>query len=231
MAMEPCSSFPVDHALDSKRAATGEAGRRRPTRLLLAWVATSLGLGGQASVVDATGSCPNLGNSGQCVRLLSDGDWRVWSTGIPTDPVVTRPASSGPWGSVIPGTPAQWVYARSFETGPTRDPGQTTVRRFQRVWGGTPRYLVSRALVSITADNGYVLYVNGRPVGATYDVTYRRYLPSADWRRYQTYDVTAALTGQGPNTITVDVYDYGVAAGFLLDAEIWCRRGTTCSID
>ncbi len=181
-------------------------------------------------LAQSVNSCPNQGNVGDCVRVLSDGEWKAWSSGVPTLRTVTRSASSGPWGSVIPGTNAQWVYAGDFNTGPTRDPREYRSLRFERILGpGTPRYNVDRAAIRITADNGYVLYVNGRRVGGTFDEVYRRFLPTADWRQYQTYDVTAALTSQGSNVILVDVYDYGVAAGFLLDGEIWCVRGKTCS--
>lgn len=179
----------------------------------------------------ATNGCPNIRNVGECVQVLSSGNWKAWSSGAPTQRIVTRPASSRPWGSVIPNTRAQWVYAGSFDTGPTRDPRQASVKRFEYVLGpGTPRYNVSRAIIRITADNGYILYVNGRRVGATYDSSRRQYLPSADWQRFQTYDVTDALTSQGSNKIMVDVFDHGSAAGFLLDGEIWCKRNKTCSI-
>jgi hypothetical protein len=175
-------------------------------------------------------TCPNLGPVGQCVRVLSDEGWQPWSTGIPTLRLVTRPAASPPWGSVIPGTTARWVYAHDFNTGPARDPRQWSHRRFERVLGpGTPRYNVERAIIRITADNGYVLFVNGSRIGWTFDDVRKEFLPSADWRRYQTYDVTSALISQGSNVIMVDVYDYGVAAGFLLDGEIWCQTGKTCS--
>ncbi len=174
-------------------------------------------------------SCPNLGPIGQCVRVRSDANWKPWSSGIPTLRLVTRPASSGPWGSVIPGTDASWVYAGDFNTGRVRDPNEWTVIRFERYLGpGTPRYNVERAIIRITADNGYVLFVNGKKIGATFDQVFRRFLPTADWRQFQTYDVTDAIVTHSSNVIMVDVYDYGAAAGFLLDGEIWCRPGITC---
>jgi hypothetical protein len=175
-------------------------------------------------------SCPNIGQVGQCVQVLSDQYWKPWSTGVPTLRLVTRPASSAPWGSVIPGTRAQWVYAGDFNTGPARDPREWRVLRFERYLGpGTPRYNVERAIIRITADNGYVLRVNGYTIGGTFDEVYKRFTAEADWRRYQTYDVTRAIVDQSSNVITVDVYDYGVAAAFLLDGEIWCQTGKTCS--
>ncbi len=174
--------------------------------------------------------CPNTGPVGQCVQVLSDQYWKPWSTGVPTQRLVTRPGSSPPWGSVIPGTRAQWVYAGDFNTGSIRDPNQWTVIRFERFLGpGTPRYNVERAIIRITADNGYVLFVNGFKIGGTFDDVSKRFLPSADWQRFQTYDVTNAIVSQSSNVIMVDVYDYGGAAGFLLDGEIWCQSGKTCS--
>jgi len=174
-------------------------------------------------------SCPNLGPVGRCVRVRSDANWKPWSTNIPTQRLVTRPATSPPWGSVIPGTDASWVYAGDFETGRNRDPREWTVIRFERHLGpGTPRYNVERAIIRITGDNGYILYVNGKKVGRTFDDVYKRFLPTADWRTFQTYDVTDAIVTHSSNVIMVDVYDFGGAAGFLLDGEIWCRSGLTC---
>ncbi len=179
---------------------------------------------------NSANTCPNFGPVGQCVQILSDQYWKPWSTGIPTLALVTRSASSPPWGSVIPGTRAMWVYAGDFNTGRQREPHEWTVIRFERYLGpGTPRYNVERAIIRITADNGYVLRVNGYTIGGTFDEVNKRFLPTADWRQYQTYDVTNAVVSQSSNVITVDVYDYGVAAAFLLDGEIWCQSGKTCS--
>ena len=193
--------------------------------LILLMMQTSLP-GASAFTVN---SCPNPGPIGQCVRIRSDANWKPWSSGIPTLRLVTRPATSPPWGSVIPGTDASWVYARDFETGRNRNPHEWTVIRFERHLGpGTPRYNVQRAIIRITADNGYILYVNGKKVGQTFDDVYKRFLPTADWRTFQTYDMTDAIVTHSSNVIMVDVYDFGGAAGFLLDGEIWCRSGITC---
>lgn len=180
--------------------------------------------------VPSTNSCPNLQSEGQCVRLRSDKLWKVVSTGIPTLRLVTRPANSAPWGSVIPGIDALWLYHTDFNTGPVRSPNEVTRSSFVRNLGnGTPRYNVDRVFIRIAADNAYILYVNGYKVGWTYDETFHRYLPSADWHQYHKYDVTNAWSGQGSNEIRVDVIDNGGAAGFLLDGEVWCQRGKTCS--
>jgi len=183
------------------------------------------------SSVPVTNSCSNLQSEGPCVRLRSDRWWKVVSTGIPTLRLVTRPANSAPWGAIIPSTDALWLYHTDFNTGPNRQPNETTRVSFVRNLGnGAPRYNVDRVFIRITADNAYILYVNGYKVGWTYDETFHRYLPSADWHQYQRYDVTNAWSGQGSNEIRVDVIDSGGAAGFLLDGEVWASRGRTCSI-
>jgi hypothetical protein len=206
---------------------------RTPWSVALIVILIPLGMllpGTKHVLASTVNSCPNLGSTGQCIQILSDQYWKPWSSGVPTLRLVTRSASSPPWGSVIPGTRAQWVYAGDFNTGPARDPREWSVRRFERYLGpGTPRYNVERAIIRITADNGYILYVNGKKVGATFDDVYKRFLPSADWRQFQTYDMTDAIVEHSSNVIMVDVYDYGVAAAFLLDGEIWCKGGATCS--
>jgi hypothetical protein len=168
---------------------------------------------------------------GRCVPIFSDDDWQVVTTGVGYGRTVTRPAWSQPWGSVIPNTRAQWVYADSFDTGPGRSPEQYTVRSFTKNLGSQlqARYNLESAVINVTADNGYVLYVTGTRVGGTFDPVARRYLPSADWQRFQSYDFLSALQ-QGNNTIRIDVYDHGVAAGFLLEGEICARQNFTQAV-
>lgn len=181
-------------------------------------------------LVISTGANANFAE-GRCVSIFSDDDWRATTTGSGYGRTVTRRATSQPWGSVIPNTRAQWVYADSFNTGPGRSPQQFTVRRFTKNLGSQlqPPYNLQSALINVTADNGYVLYVTGTRVGGTFDPVQRRFLPSANWQQFQTYNILPALR-QGNNTIMIDVYDYGVEAAFLLEGEICAKQNYTQAV-
>jgi len=170
-------------------------------------------------------------SEGRCVPIFSDDDWQAVTTGSGYGRTVTRPGSSQPWGSVIPNTRAQWVFTDNFETGPSRQPNEWTVHRFTKNLGSQlqPGYNLESAYIRVTADNGYVLYVTGSVVGATFDKVYNQYMSTANWTQYQTYNILPALR-QGNNEIMIDVYDHGGAAGFLLEGEICARQGFTQAV-
>lgn len=71
----------------------------------------------------------------------------------------------------------------------------------------------AQATATITADNGYKLAVNGRPVGA--DSGYAESL----WSRAERYDV-ATLLRAGRNVLAVEAENLGGPAGLLLELEI-----------
>ena len=196
--------------------------RKNRLHLLPAIIGLSAGVLLPAAIACATGEF----YSDRCVPIFSDDDWKVATTGSGYGRLVTRPAGSGPWGSVIPNSRAQWLYSDNFDTGPVRSSNQYTAIRFEKQLGSQlqPPYNLESAYIRVTGDNGYVLYVTGTKVGATFDTVYNSFLPSADWRNYQTYDILPALRA-GANSVTVDVYDFGGAAGFLLDGEICAKSG------
>ncbi len=194
----------------------------------------------------ATGlSQGSVWETGQCVSVLSssNGTWKLaWGGGLPIPRVISTRASSPPWGSVIPGTAARWVYFRDpnwahlgdFQTGPNRDPQTATVVRF---WKNLTSQFnsdrVASAQIRITADNGYFLHVAGRRVGGTFDPLQRRWLksPESGWRTFETWDVRDAI-GRGPGAIdiTVDVADFGGFAEFLLDGTFCAQPGFTLTV-
>lgn len=156
-----------------------------------------------------------------------DHEWRAVSTNVPTSAIVTTPQAGSVWGVLIPGSPAKWIYANSFDTGPVTQPGQSTIRTFTRTLGsqlvmGYPG--LQKAEITITADNGYVLYVTGSEVGRTFhslNLGSSRPVYSSDWKNVQTYDIRPYLR-RGLNDIRVDVADYGGKAGLLMEARFRC---------
>jgi hypothetical protein len=128
---------------------------------------------------------------------------------------VARPLAEAQW-------PASWIAAGD---GPARD---VSVQHFRRVL--TLERVPSSLVVHVSADNRYVLHVNGRPVGrgpARGDVLH--------WS-FESYDLQPFLT-PGTNVIAATVWNFGVHApmaqisrrlGFLLQAddEAWARVNT-----
>jgi alpha-L-rhamnosidase len=119
---------------------------------------------------------------------------------------VSQALRDGPW-------PASWIAAPGA---PARDPGVYHFRRIVDL-GDAPR----RVLVHVSADNRYVLHVNGRRVGAGSargDVL--------NWP-FETYDLAPFLS-RGPNIVAATVWNFGTLAplaqmsrrtGFLLQAD------------
>lgn len=152
--------------------------------------------------------------------ISGDNEWRVVSTGIPTGKVISIPQQGSIWGVVLQNSPARWMYADNFNTGPMVDQQQYTVRRFVReLTSSFPKSHVTKATVRITADNGYVLWVCGTKIGQTFvpDNAYsNKPVFTEDWHNIKTYDVTDAIKGV-TNQIVIDVADYGIAAGVLME--------------
>jgi len=190
--------------------------------------------------------------TGQCVPVLSNSDgqfsgsygtWMLDWSGIPIPAVISAPASSPPWGSVIPNTAARWTYFRDpnwaqtlgdFRTGPTRDPRTATVYRFRRTLISFDRSHVASAVIRITADNGYFLWVDGRGIGGSFTPGTRKWNkdPVNGWKTFDTWNVIGAIgSGPGEFTIVVDVADFGGFAGFLLDGTFCAQPGYTLTVN
>src|SRR4030042_1332062 len=151
--------------------------------------------------------------------ISGDNEWSVVSSGIPTGRVISTPQRGSIWGVVLQNSPARWMYVDNFNTGPMVDQQQYTVRRFIReLTSSFPKSHITKAVVHITADNGYVLWIYGTKIGQTFlpDNAYtNKPIFPEDWHNVKTYDVTNAIKGV-TNQIVIDVADYGVAAGVLM---------------
>ncbi len=166
--------------------------------------------------------------------ISGDNEWSVVSTGIPTGKVISIPQQGSVWGVLLQNSPARWMYVDNFNTGPMVDPQQYTVRRFVReLTSSFPKSHIIKATVRITADNGYVLWICGTKIGRTFvpDNAYNnKPIFTEDWHNIQTYDVTEAIKGV-TSQIVIDVADYGIAAGVLMeltlhfDTEEWISEG------
>jgi hypothetical protein len=154
------------------------------------------------------------------VVVSGDDQWRAVGSGVPIPRIVTQKQQGSPWGILIPGSPAMWMYVDDFNTGPVRLPEKSVLQRFKRNLGSAfPDKNLRAATLRVTADNGYILYVGGKQIAKTYhplNVYDNKPVYTSDWRRIKTYAVAGALKG-GVNEIMIDVADYGGYAGFLMD--------------
>jgi hypothetical protein len=119
---------------------------------------------------------------------LDDADWDLLKIGEPLP-------------SLLPKWHAKWL---TFT-------GNGEVRYYRRKFDlAAP---VKAATVTVTADNGYELYVNGEKVGA-----------DGDWYKAETYDIAGKLS-QGANAIAVRVTNEGSVGGLLCEAQISLQTG------
>jgi hypothetical protein len=123
---------------------------------------------------------------------LEDSSW--WNVKVLGTPPV------GPWRDIsnMEGTNAQWIWYLD---------GTINVDRFFRKTFTIDLQIIS-AIIKITADNEYYVYVNGNFVGK--DTT---------WEAAEIYDISKYLQ-QGKNVIAVKALDSGNSAGLLVEAEI-----------
>jgi len=105
-------------------------------------------------------------------------------------------------------TKAQWIWSASSG-------GDDVFVYFRKTF-----YLTNKptsALLRITADDDYWLYVNGVFVGS--DSFYFGNASEGHWKIAERYDVTQLLN-EGKNVIAVRVYDWGLYEGLLLDCTM-----------
>ncbi len=105
-------------------------------------------------------------------------------------------------------TRAQWIWSASAG-------GDDVFVYFRKSF-----YLTNKptsALLRVTADDDYWLYVNDVFVGS--DSHYFGNAPEFHWQTAEIYDVTPLLS-EGKNVIAVKVYDWGINEGLLLDCTI-----------
>ena len=155
------------------------------------------------------------------VRLVSgDRGWKVITSGSALQKIVAAPQEGSRWGVVLPNSAAQWMYVDNFDTGPLREQSQWIVKTFRYDFGSQiPKDRVVSAIIKITADNGYVLRFSGQEVGRTFfpdNVHEKKPIFPVDWHTVNAYEVKQFLSPSA-NYIEIDVGDYGIAAGILVD--------------
>jgi two-component sensor histidine kinase len=84
---------------------------------------------------------------------------------------------------------------------------------FWRSFEITSGTTVSRARLRITADNEYILYLDGRELGR-----------DAEWRHFYEYDITSLL-GPGKHVLAVDAYNSSREAGFMFGMQVGLTTG------
>lgn len=105
-------------------------------------------------------------------------------------------------------TRAQWIWSTSND-------GDDVFVYFRKSF-----YLTNKpnsAILRVTADDDYWVYVNGIFVGS--DSHYFGNAPEFHWQTAEIYNVTSLLR-EGKNVIAVKVYDWGLYEGLLLDCTI-----------
>lgn len=105
-------------------------------------------------------------------------------------------------------TKAQWIWSASSG-------GDDVFVYFRKTFWLTKA--PTSALIRITADDDYWLYVNGVFVGS--DSYYFGNAPEFHWQTAELYDITPLLNA-GKNVIAVKVYDWGLYEGLLLDCDM-----------
>jgi len=122
---------------------------------------------------------------------LDDSDWQAIELGKPR-PVAA--ATGGEWR-------ANWLGMR----------GDNQQRLFRKTFSLPEE--PDLATATITADNGYELFVNGRKVGA-----------DGNWNKAETYDIKP-LVHKGANAFAVRLTNQGNVGGLLLEARIRLASG------
>jgi signal transduction histidine kinase len=90
--------------------------------------------------------------------------------------------------------------------------------RFWRSFEIPPGATVNRARLRITADNEYILYLDGQELGR-----------DAEWRHLYEYDITALL-GAGHHVLAVEVYNSSREAGFMFGMRVGLASGQVLEV-
>jgi signal transduction histidine kinase len=113
-------------------------------------------------------------------------------------------------GPVSP-APADWLFEATNHLGrwiwDTNSFDKQTVR-FWRAFEIPAGVKVSRALLSLTVDNGYTLFLDGAEIGR-----------GSDWRTISEYDLTQLL-GPGRHVLGVEAFNDRLEGGLILGMEI-----------
>jgi hypothetical protein len=99
------------------------------------------------------------------------------------------------WAGVPTTSPAIWMWSDDEVQNPTQDEVKVFTKTFNV--GGVP----TSALLSIAADNGYKVIINGNEIASTTPLQEKNFLAFTD------YDVASALV-YGENTIEITVHNW-----------------------
>jgi signal transduction histidine kinase len=90
--------------------------------------------------------------------------------------------------------------------------------RFRRSFEIPAGAFISRARLRITADNEYILYLDGRELGR-----------DAEWRHLYEYDITSLLQ-PGRHVLAVEAYNSSREAGFVFGLRVGLASGTVVGV-
>lgn len=114
-------------------------------------------------------------------------------------------------GESVTSAPVDWVFEATNHLGKwiwdTNTFDKQTVR-FLRAFEIPPGAKVSRAILHITVDNGYTLFIDGDEIGR-----------GSDWRTVTEYDVTQLL-GPGRHILGVEGFNDRLEGGFIFGLHI-----------
>jgi signal transduction histidine kinase len=114
-----------------------------------------------------------------------------------------------------------WIFEATNHLGQWIWDTNTFDKQTCRLWKEfeiPPKAKVARAILHITVDNGYSLFLDGRELGR-----------GSDWRTVTEYDVTQ-LVGPGRHTLAVEGFNDRLEAGLIFGLHIEFRDGTSMDI-
>lgn len=133
--------------------------------------------------------------------LLDTADWKARYVTAPHQEDPFRPDPE----------PAQWIW------------DETKLNQESKIWVRHTFTLpeganVRRAVANLCADNGYLLYINGKHMG------------HGDRPTLLSSHEFAPQLQPGPNTVALHCWNHGDVAGLIFTARIWLEDGTTIDV-
>jgi signal transduction histidine kinase len=132
---------------------------------------------------------------------------------------VTLVATATPLPAANPNT--NWIFEATNRLGRWIWDTNTFDKQTSRLWKGfeIPRGAqVSSAILDITVDNSYTLFLDGREIGR-----------GSDWRTVTEYDVTQLL-GPGRHGLGVEGFNDRLAAGLILGLHLEYKDGSSTNL-
>lgn len=173
-----------------------------------------------AAVRKLAGTKPSNPMSSRVHKGIADGPFprrarRAWLTLLWLAGLA--PAMLGISGRSDPAPPlnTNWIFEATNHVGQwiwdTNTCDKQTCR-FWRKFAVPPAMLITNAIVHITVDNSYVLFLDGRPIGR-----------GSDWRTVTEYDVTRLL-GPGTHSLAVEAFNDRLEAGLIFGLHIEAKE-------